>query len=175
MLESNRMFDFCFFILVLYHCSFLEKYMSLFGQTIFCLIKIWSVKNNLNQKMLSVSFIVIVFEPCPSQNRNILSSTSIYAWIFQNIFCGNLRLANIFCELGSQVQEVYPPLMGAGLHKIIFGCKSTINWLQDHKHIFWSKTMHIATTKKQQKIYFNLKEFNWIWYYPGWPTSYITK
>ena len=27
----------------------------------------------------------------------------------------------------------------AGLHKIIFGCKSNVNWLQDHMRAFGSK------------------------------------
>ena len=33
--------------------------------------------------------------------------------IFPNIFCVNLKGANIFCEKGSQVRELYPPLAHA--------------------------------------------------------------
>ena len=41
----------------------------------------------------------------------LLSLTSIYAWILTIIFCGNLKEANIFCELDSQVWGLYPPLV----------------------------------------------------------------
>ena len=49
--------------------------------------------------------------------------TSIYAWIIRNIFCRNLKWVNIFCELGSQVRKVYPPLTGWGTGCRRYSCR----------------------------------------------------
>ena len=68
LLESNRMFHFCFFLSVFNYFFFSEKYIYLFGQKTLCLIKKLSVKNNSNQNILSFSFILLLRE------RSVVSS-----------------------------------------------------------------------------------------------------
>ena len=63
----------------------------------------------------------------------LLSSISIYALILTNIFCGNLKKAKFFCKLGSQVQEVYPPLPSLSF-KFFF-----LPWVLGQTTTFWTR------------------------------------
>ena len=70
----------------------------------------------------------------------LLSSISIYARILTNIFCGNLKKTNFFCELGSQVQEVYPPLPSSSF-KFFF-----LLWVSRTTYHLLDKTLPHPTT-----------------------------